>query len=134
MRESAAYEYWKRNAQEGHAVPQNILGIMYHDEVGVLQDNTEAVKWWRRAAEQGYDLAQFFLAYSYYKGRGVPKDYVSSYMWFSLATTFAPNNERRENHASFRDMVAEKMTLAQIAEAERLSREGGWRQRIIHER
>jgi len=55
----------------------------------------------------------------------VPQDYVQAHMWFDLAVARFPASEtaRREKAAGGRDLVAEKMTAAQIAEAQRLARE-----------
>jgi hypothetical protein len=52
------------------------------------------------------------------KGQGVPEDYVIAHMWFSLA---AAGGDR--NAAKGRDLVATRMTPAQIAEAQKLARE-----------
>ena len=39
-------------AEQGHAIAQYNLGVMYEFGHGVAQDYAEAVKWWRLAAEQ----------------------------------------------------------------------------------
>lgn len=54
----------------------------------------------------------------YANGQGVPKDYALAYMWWNLGA--AGGNE---NGGKNRDIVATRMTPAQIAEAQRLSRE-----------
>jgi hypothetical protein len=55
----------------------------------------------------------------------VPPDAVQAYKWFSLASLRydASNKESREDAAKNRDLVAAKMTPAQIAEAQKLVRE-----------
>ena len=62
----------------------------------------------------------------YDKGR----DYVLAHMWFNLAAALPRDMVNRaaakwivENAAKNRDIVAEKMTPAQVAEAQRLARE-----------
>ncbi len=81
------------------------------------------MKWYRKAAEQGNDSAQFNLGVMYTKGRGVPQDYVQAHMWYNLAAAGSPPGEDRDSAAKNRDIVAERMTPAQIAEAQRLARE-----------
>jgi TPR repeat protein len=89
---------------------------MYHEGWGVPQNYAEAVKWYRTAAEQGDASAQNNLGYMYLNGLGVPQNYVLAYFWFSLAV---PLPSAHENF----DLVRQRMTPAEIAEAERLTRE-----------
>ncbi|MBL8660682.1 MAG: sel1 repeat family protein [Rhodospirillales bacterium] len=90
---------------------------MYFKGEGVPKDHREAARWYRMAAEQGYANAQVNLGASYFAGSGLPKDYVQAYMWFNLASSqgFEGASERRE-------IVAQFMTPAQIAQAQALSR------------
>ncbi len=58
----------------------------------------------------------------YEKGQGVPQDYVQAHMWYNLAAShFAPGSDR-DRAVKNRDILAAKMTPAQIAEAQRLAR------------
>ncbi len=76
------------------------------------------MKWYRRAAEQGNASAQNNLGFMYDNGQGVPQDYIRAHMWFNLAA--AQGNELgREN----REIVAKKMTPADISQAQLLARE-----------
>ena len=54
----------------------------------------------------------------YKQGLGVLQDYPLAHMWFNLAASQGWTNARIS-----RDQLAEKMTPAQIAEAQRLARE-----------
>ena len=54
----------------------------------------------------------------YYNGEGVPQDYVQAHMWFNLAAS-----KRNENGRKNRDIIAKKMTPADISKAQRLARE-----------
>jgi uncharacterized protein len=58
----------------------------------------------------------------YSRGEGVPQDFVQAHMWFNLAAAQGPPvlSTMAQKH---RDEIAEKMTPAQIAEAQRLARE-----------
>jgi hypothetical protein len=53
----------------------------------------------------------------------VPQDYALAHMWFNLASSSATNTELRQMAVENRDKVAAKMTVAQIAEAQRMARE-----------
>jgi TPR repeat protein len=79
-----------------------------------------ALRLWRPLAERGEAAAQFNLGVMYNNGSGVPKDYASAYMWFSLAAARGD-----QTAAEYRDAVEKSMSPAQIAEAQRLTRE--WR-------
>ncbi len=105
-------------AQQGDALAQVNLGFMFDRGKGVPQDDAEAARWYRRAAEQGNAEAQFNLGFMYSEGRGVAQDYVQGHMWISLAAA-----QGKESYRESRDVLAEQMTPAQIAEAQRLARE-----------
>lgn len=74
-------------------------------------------------AEAGDVSAQFVLGRMYFEGVGVPQDYISAYKWLNLS---AAQGEKQA--VAERDAVSRFMTLEQIAEAQRLSRE--WTQKI----
>ncbi len=114
-------------AEQGYAIAQNNLGVMYGKGQGVPQDYAAAVRWYRKAAEQGHAHAQFNLGGMYRNGHGVPQNYAHAHMWFNLAAAGSPPGLRRDMAATARDIVAELMTPAQIAEAQRRARE--WRPR-----
>jgi hypothetical protein len=61
----------------------------------------------------------------YVEGLGVPQDYAKAHMWFNLAASRYPPGEDRDRVVKNRDIVVEKMTPAQISEAQKLARE--WR-------
>ncbi len=109
---------FRQLAEQGNALAQTYLGFMYDTGRGVPQDYEVAVRWYHKAAEQGYAWAQYKLGLLHQYGRGVPQDYVQAHMWFNLA---AEQGEKKTK--KYRDLLAEKMILAQIAEAQRLARE-----------
>ena len=82
------------------------------------RDYATALRLIRPLAEQGDASAQYNLGVFYDNGLGVPQDYVSAYMWLNLSAA-----QGREGAATFRDLVARRMTPAQIAEAQKLARE-----------
>lgn len=71
------------------------------------------------AAEQGDAAAQVRLAYRYTTGRGVSQDDVQAYRWCKLATAQGYSGSMVD---AIKDILRNRMTIEQIAEAERLIR------------
>lgn len=120
-----AVRWYRLAAEQGYAAAQAELGFMYVEGHGVPQDFAQAVQWLRRAAEQGHSDAQRSLGSLYHTGQGVPQDYVETHKWANLAAArfSASEKEMRDMAVSLRELIAERMTPAQIAEAQRLARE-----------
>lgn len=113
------FEIIRKVAEQGDAGAQNNLGLMYDNGEGVPEDDAEAVRWYRLAAGQGHALAQLNLGAMYAKGEGVPEDdIIQAYAWYSIAA--AQGEESAEEN---KEIAAKRMTRAQIAEAQKLSRE-----------
>ena len=105
-------------AKAGHAPAQYYLGLMYEQGDGVEQDHVESARWYTRAAEQGDGLSQMSLSFLYLEGEGVALDLVEALKWLYLAK----NSQIRGADMGI-DLTEQKMTPAQIAEAQRLARE-----------
>jgi TPR repeat protein len=73
----------------------------------------------------GTSVAQNNLGLIYAKGEGVRRDYVEAYKWFDLAVSRLRVSEKgkRDQVVKNRDVLAARMTPAQIAEAQKLARE-----------
>ena len=111
--------YWYRQAAEqGVAKAQYNLGFMYDTGKGVLEDDIQAVYWYRQAAEQGHAMAQSNLGIMYGNGEGVPEDDIQAYAWFNLAAA-----QGLESAEKSRALARQRMTPAQIAEAQKISRQ-----------
>ena len=80
-----AYKECKTAAEQGYAVAQFNLGLMYAKGQAVPKDNAEALNWLCKAAEQGYVEAQRLLGVMYYLGQGVSKDDVEAVKWLRKA-------------------------------------------------
>ncbi len=115
---NTALKEFRPLAEQGFALSQFNLGVMYHQGQGVPQDYQEALRWYRLAADQGDANAQYNLGIMYDKGQGVPQDYIQAYMWASLAA--APGDE---NAVEGLERLEKKMSPDQIAQAQRLARE-----------
>ena len=55
---ATALREWNPLAEQGHALAENNLGVMYYNGQGVPQDYKAAVKWYTLAAKQGSVDAQ----------------------------------------------------------------------------
>jgi TPR repeat protein len=91
---------------------------MYDRGEGVPQSYREALKWYRKAADQGDSTAQYNLGFMYASGHGVPQDDATAHMWFDLSAARGDDDAAKN-----RDVIAQRMTPAQIAEAQKLARE-----------
>jgi TPR repeat protein len=111
-------KWWNKAAEQGQALAQSKLGTMYELGQGVLQNYTEAVKWYAKATEQGDAGAQFGLGMMYWYGQGVTEDYIEAYKWINLAAA-----QGYKPAVKSRDLMRAEMSAAQIAEAQRLSKE-----------
>jgi hypothetical protein len=115
-------KWFRQAAEQGFPPAQRELGGLYANGQGVPQYHAEAIKWYRKAAEQGDDEAQFELGWAYADGNSVPQDFIQAYMWFDLAAAHVNDTYAEDYAKDFKDSLAEKMTPAQIAEAQRLAR------------
>ena len=118
-----ALAWYRKAAEQGHPHSQFLLGAAYYDgDMGVLRDYAEAVVWYRKAAGQGHQLAQQSLSICYLFGEGVARDVVQAYAWKNLMLRGGMEYGRQLAAESL-DLMEERMTPAQIAEAQALSRE-----------
>lgn len=117
-----AVAWFRKAADQGDQDGQFNLGMLYANGHGVPQDYTQAVAWWRKAAEQGDSAAQFALSGMYAAGAGVRQDYVEADMWRTIAAARATGEDQQKFSAS-RASLAQKMTPAQLAEAQKRATE-----------
>jgi hypothetical protein len=113
----AAVKWFRKYAEQGHPMAQNDLGVMYLKGKGVTQDYKAAVKWFRKSAEQGHADAQNNLGGMYAKGHGVIQDNVYAHMWWNIAAS-----NGNQGAMKGRDIVAKRMTVADISKAQGLAR------------
>jgi TPR repeat protein len=117
---SEAIKWYRKAAEQGEGISQCNLAICYDTGNGVPEDKKEAIKWFRKAAEQGFAPAQFNLGIHYVTGNGVIKNDIEAYKWFNLSAAKQGDSSKA---AQYRVTLAQTMTPAQIAEAQRLSSE-----------
>jgi TPR repeat protein len=125
MRAFARHDYVRAaallsvEAERGSPVAQTYLGYMYEYGLGVPQDYVHAASWLHQAAEQGEPTGQFLLGLLFDKGFGVPQDWVEAEVWLILAAAQASGPREQDYWVRVRDAVAQKLTLNQLAEAQR---------------
>jgi uncharacterized protein len=124
-----AVRWYRKSAIQGNSMAQMALGMMYFDGKGVTRSHQTAFTWLKPAAERGEPLAQVTLGTMYEAGDGVPQDFLQAHMWFSLAAASFSDTRNpsvvgpREVAVMTREMLAERMTQDQIAEAQKLAKE-----------
>ncbi|WP_085373444.1 retroviral-like aspartic protease family protein [Magnetospirillum sp. ME-1] len=119
---AAAARLSKPLAEQGDAMSQIAMAFLYFSGQGVPKDYTEAARWYRLAADQGNASGQHSLGRMYAAGLGVPQDPIAAYKWFNLAVS---NGDTTATQS--RDAVGAKMTVMQINEAQKQSRD--WKPR-----
>ena len=81
-------------------------------------DFATALREWTSLAEQGNANAQRNLGAMYGNGTGVIQDNVYAHMWLNIAASSG-----KKVAVKNRDIIAKRMTPAQIADAQKLARE-----------
>lgn len=116
-----AMRWLRLAAEKGNVDAQYFLGTIFQRGEFIPQNYAEAMTWYRQAAEKGHAEAHLQLGAMYRFGEGVPQDFVAAHMWFNLGAAVEPDTSSATNKM-FRDDVAKKMTVEQIAEAQTLAR------------
>ena len=80
-----AFQSFKKSAEQGNAIGEDVVGICFQEGSGVAKDEAEAVEWFKKSAEQGYDHGENELGYCYLYGVGITKDYEKAAMYFRKA-------------------------------------------------
>ena len=118
---------YRKAAEQGHAGAQSMLGAMYNEGKGVLEDYEKAAEWFRKAAEQGDAGALSNLATMYGQGHGVKQDIPTAYALFLLSV-----KQGREQAREIVDELKEILTNEQITAGQKIAKE--WEQRIERNR
>ena len=77
-----AVDWYTRSAEQGDALAQYNLAVMYYEGRGVAQDMEASFAWFKRSAEQGDSDAQMQLGTMYKHGIGVEADAEKSFKWY----------------------------------------------------
>ena len=73
---------FKLMAEQGNAIAQYNVGLMFANGQGVPKDEQKALVWYRKSADQGNPDAQYNLGLMYFYGQGVQKDGQQATTWF----------------------------------------------------
>ena len=87
---------------------------MYENGRGVPQDFSEAAKLYESAAEGGHEEATVMLSQLYVRMENLP----NAHMWYNIAAA-----DNRYDATERRDKIANRMSQAQIAEGQKLTRD-----------
>ncbi|MDO8355530.1 MAG: tetratricopeptide repeat protein [Nitrospirota bacterium] len=113
-----AAQWFRKSAEQGDEIAEFNLGLLYERGKGVPRDMSQAVYWYRWAAEGSHPDAQFRLARLYVTGKGVKRDTVEALVWLHLAARLG-----QEDALFHLARLAQQMTKAQVAEAQRQVKE-----------
>ena len=80
-----AEEFFVRSAEQGIALAQLHLGVMYFDGTKIPQNDRKAFRWYQAAALQGIAKAEYGLGIIYEEGRGTDKNITNAAHWYELA-------------------------------------------------
>jgi len=72
----------RKMAEQGQAIAQYNLGIIYEYGRGVKRNDVEAVKWYKKASVQGMSVAQYKLGVMYDNGWGVLPSDAEAVKWY----------------------------------------------------
>lgn len=91
-----ATAWYRKAAEQGHAIAQCTLAGFYLAGIGVERDDRLASQWFRKAAEQGIGEAQFHLALLLIAGADDSRasDFTEAVMWLQKAQDDAETFER----------------------------------------
>ncbi len=110
---ATALGWFLLGAEHGSAPAMTNLGLCYEKAIGVPRNFDQAGSWYSRASKEGYGPAQFLLAQLFEHGRGTEKNPVFAFVNYSRAAASG-----LPSAIEARDALREKLTPAQIAEAE----------------
>ena len=92
-------------AKDRDVSTMGLLGFMYANGEGVIQDDKEAVKWFRKAVDLGDAMAMYNLGVMYAKGKGVIEDDKEAVKWYRKAAELG--NELAMTHLGFMYVTGE---------------------------
>lgn len=81
----AAIENWQLLIKDGRAEGLFLLGVMYAEGKGVVQNHVRAFELYSEAAEKNHIGAQYNLGNQYATGEGVARDFSKAEYWWGKA-------------------------------------------------
>jgi TPR repeat protein len=74
-----------KQAKQGDAEAQCLLGLAYHNGDGLEISPEKAFRWWMKAAKQEYVFAMPYLIYCYEQGYGTKVDKKKAFIYCKKA-------------------------------------------------
>jgi TPR repeat protein len=109
-------------AEGGNADAMEMVGNIYYDGSGVVQDYAESLKWYKLAAQNGSSAGQWDMGSIYeYGDMGLLQDYVRAHMWYNVSAANADKSHSVVDAVKSRDDLATKMTKEEIAKAQEMA-------------
>ena len=96
--DKAAFEWFKKAAEQGYAKAQNSLGVMYSEGQGVTQDDKVAFMWYQKGQNKGTHLPNTIWDYCMRKDRVLPRTI--------RLRSFGSRKSVEQGHADARSQVA----------------------------
>ena len=113
--------WWRKAAEQGHVLAQLSLARRYSELSDGHENLKQTARWYQAAAVNGSTIAQIELAKMYQLGRGLPQDNAMAHMWYNIAGATAENPDYWEIAFRKRDDIGNKMTSADLADAQRMA-------------
>jgi hypothetical protein len=82
---ATALREWQPLAEQGQAIAQYQIGLLYANGKGVVKDDAKARQWYEKAAVQGHTEAQVNLGVLLMYARGGQQDYKMAVYYLRLA-------------------------------------------------
>ena len=79
------FRQYMTDAEAGDSHARYLLGLMFHEGVGVEKDDLQALDMFTMAAGQGLTEAQYTLGLIYYQGTGIDRDENKAKQWLEKA-------------------------------------------------
>lgn len=95
-----AFKILSALANQGNAMAQNNLAVLYQDGLGTKADSAAAFKWYKKAAMQGHAEAQFMTGLMYSEGNGTAQNYAEAAKWYKKAAL--QNHPEAQNNLAAR--------------------------------
>jgi len=117
---SQAGQWYQKAAEQGHALAQFNLGVMYFRGQGLAQDRKMASIWINRSAERGDPAAQYMLGMNHNRlsldqlPAAAIESRIEAFKWLQLAAA-----QGYGDATAGCDMVAMGMTIGSVKEARR---------------
>jgi hypothetical protein len=112
-------------AARGDAQCEYVLGLMFREGKGVLQDYEVAANWFERSATGGEDASAEEIARAYANGRGRHRDLAVAYTWANIAAARASDEVTRARVTELRARLVSYLGPNQISLAQQRALE--WR-------